>query len=143
MLERRKRGQERKKGKDNCKSAKGISQIKDFTFEVNYARIIKAVKGNTGFPFRSWNASVAQWIEQCPPEACAAVRLRSDAFIYGKGAVFVTAPFCVCDEPESGFTLVPLSAAYNPGMCLWVLSGIDAVVHMDIIYNRLIFLFIM
>ncbi len=25
------------------------------------------------------NASVAQWIEQCPPEACAAVRLRSDA----------------------------------------------------------------
>ena len=28
---------------------------------------------------KRWNASVAQWIEQCPPEACAAVRLRSDA----------------------------------------------------------------
>lgn len=29
------------------------------------------------------DASVAQWIERCPPEACAAVRLRSDAvFIY-------------------------------------------------------------
>lgn len=31
------------------------------------------------FPFHNRNASVAQWIEQCPPEACAAVRLRSDA----------------------------------------------------------------
>ena len=30
-------------------------------------------------PSDSRNASVAQWIEQCPPEACAAVRLRSDA----------------------------------------------------------------
>ena len=28
---------------------------------------------------KRWNASVAQWIEQCPPEACASVRLRSDA----------------------------------------------------------------
>ena len=36
------------------------------------------------FPFRSWNASVAQWIEQCPPEACAAVRLRSDAVLFIK-----------------------------------------------------------
>ena len=25
-------------------------------------------------------ASVAQWIEQCPPEACAAVRLRPDVY---------------------------------------------------------------
>ena len=32
------------------------------------------------FPFHNRNASVAQWIEQCPPEACAAVRLRSDAY---------------------------------------------------------------
>ena len=31
------------------------------------------------FPFHNRNASVAQWIEQCPPEACATVRLRSDA----------------------------------------------------------------
>ena len=31
-------------------------------------------------PSDSRNASVAQWIEQCPPEACAAVRLRSDAY---------------------------------------------------------------
>ena len=36
------------------------------------------------FPFHSWNASVAQWIEQCPPEACAAVRLRSDAVFFIK-----------------------------------------------------------
>ena len=28
------------------------------------------------------DASVAQWIEQCPPEACAQVRLLSDAFFY-------------------------------------------------------------
>ena len=30
-------------------------------------------------------ASVAQWIERCPPEACAAVRLRPDVyFLYRK-----------------------------------------------------------
>lgn len=28
------------------------------------------------------DASVAQWIERCPPEACAQVRLLSDAFFY-------------------------------------------------------------
>ena len=31
------------------------------------------------FPTNNRDASVAQWIERCPPEACAAVRLRSDA----------------------------------------------------------------
>ncbi len=36
------------------------------------------------FPFHNRNASVAQWIEQCPPEACAAVRLRSDAILVEK-----------------------------------------------------------
>lgn len=54
-------------------------EIKYFTFLMICARIIKAVRGIFRFPFYSWNASVAQWIEQCPPEACAAVRLRSDA----------------------------------------------------------------
>ena len=53
---------------------------KHFTFCANYARIIKVVKGNDTVPFYNRNASVAQWIEQCPPEACAAVRLRSDAY---------------------------------------------------------------
>ena len=55
-------------------------EIKYFTFLMICARIIKAVRGIFRFPFYSWNASVAQWIEQCPPEACAAVRLRSDAY---------------------------------------------------------------
>ena len=36
------------------------------------------------------NASVAQWIEQCPPEACATVRLRSDADNLVPGSALTT-----------------------------------------------------
>ncbi len=55
---------------------------KSFTIHLFCDNIYKAV-GQRLF-VNSWNASVAQWIEQCPPEACAAVRLRSDAYIFMK-----------------------------------------------------------
>lgn len=51
-----------------------------FTFIQNCARIKKVVScTKLIFPTNNRDASVAQWIERCPPEACAAVRLRSDA----------------------------------------------------------------
>lgn len=54
-----------------------------FTFIQNCARIKKVVScTKLNFPTNNRDASVAQWIERCPPEACAAVRLRSDAIGY-------------------------------------------------------------
>ena len=35
-------------------------------------------------------ASVAQWIERCPPEAGAGVRLPSDAFLFIKNSVIIS-----------------------------------------------------
>ncbi len=53
-----------------------------FTFAENCARIIRrSVEGYDLYSRIAPDyASVAQWIEQCPPEACAAVRLRPDVY---------------------------------------------------------------
>ncbi len=39
--------------------------------------------------YNAEDASVAQWIEQCPPEACAQVRLLSDAFFMSGFMIFL------------------------------------------------------
>lgn len=58
-----------------------------FTFFKNCARIIRrSVEGYDLYSRIAPDyASVAQWIEQCPPEACAAVRLRPDVYFLCPG----------------------------------------------------------
>lgn len=62
-----------------------------FTFTSNCARIIRrSVEGNVLHSRIAPDyASVAQWIEQCPPEACAAVRLRPDVYFLCPGIMLM------------------------------------------------------
>ena len=60
-------------------------------YMIIYIRLLKQKSS-----VNSRNASVAQWIEQCPPEACAAVRLRSDALIFYEKRIPIRDSFFIC-----------------------------------------------
>ena len=45
--------------------------------------------------YNNINASVAQWIEQWPPEPCAEVRFLSDAFFVISGIILIDARYFI------------------------------------------------